>query len=354
MRSGGISSLAVLVAALGCGPSSSSTVKNEEGTGKGGTTKTEAVGGVQGGNGILALEIDLRDASGKKLTITRAHGWFLDDSGPRRFDDKVEDGWMFVDVRGAPFAHARPGLEYDYWHNFKFEVLEGPAGMVQLGKTSGFIDKAIGLGRRHPAIDLIRYSGSLPRDVRAEWFPSSAKAAKAYAKRFPNTPWATRLTAAASSNTARQVQPSLAGGGVVKALDGDKIEINDLYSSNVAVIMFYRGHWCNHCRRQLRALQTIHANLKQKKVRLVAISTDDAEASQRLKKRLGLGFDLLSDPSGEAIRIWDVWSAQHEIAHPSTFVVARGGTLVYSYVGKNPRDQAAVADIQAAVDVATK
>lgn len=99
-------------------------------------------------------------------------------------------------------------------------------------------------------------------------------------------------------------------------------------------LFFFRGHWCPHCRRQLEDLNTQVQDLDQLRVRLIAISADDASAAQKLRQRLDLRFDLSGDPELEAIRAFGVLDEENEIAWPALFVIDQGA-IVYRWIAKD-------------------
>jgi peroxiredoxin len=58
-----------------------------------------------------------------------------------------------------------------------------------------------------------------------------------------------------------------------------------------------------------------------------------------LRDKLGITFPLYSDPTHAGIKAWGIYDARNEISRPATFVVAKGGTIVYRYVGESPSDR---------------
>ena len=60
-----------------------------------------------------------------------------------------------------------------------------------------------------------------------------------------------------------------------------------------AIIVFYRGHWCPYCRRQLTNFQHSWEALSGADVALVALSADAQEDAEATRKRHGLTFPVL-------------------------------------------------------------
>lgn len=73
---------------------------------------------------------------------------------------------------------------------------------------------------------------------------------------------------------------------------------------------------------------------------LAAISVDPVENNSALARKLLLDFPLLSDPEGEVIRRWGVWTdAEGGIARPSLFAVREDATIAWRYVGNDYADR---------------
>lgn len=74
---------------------------------------------------------------------------------------------------------------------------------------------------------------------------------------------------------------------------------------------------------------------------VVAVSVDDADDSAALRDKLGLDFELYRDP-GDLGRAYGVFDDDTEIHLAATFVIARGGKVVFKYVGADKTDRPTV------------
>jgi peroxiredoxin len=81
----------------------------------------------------------------------------------------------------------------------------------------------------------------------------------------------------------------------------------------------------------------------------VAISVDGPDANNALAKRLSVKFPLLSDAEGVAAQAYGVWDSETEIALAATFVVAKGGKIVYRMIGKDKTDRPSVDQVLGAL-----
>lgn len=66
-----------------------------------------------------------------------------------------------------------------------------------------------------------------------------------------------------------------------------------------SVIVFYRGHWCPFCMKQLVALQEIAPALEGLGVKLVAVTPDKPEYITETRKKAKLSFPIYSDSEME-------------------------------------------------------
>ena len=64
--------------------------------------------------------------------------------------------------------------------------------------------------------------------------------------------------------------------------------------AHLVVVTSYRGSWCPFCRKYLTEFDQARNNLPDN-VLLVGISVDTVEECRNLQRKLGLGFDLISD-----------------------------------------------------------
>jgi peroxiredoxin len=92
-------------------------------------------------------------------------------------------------------------------------------------------------------------------------------------------------------------------------------------------------------------LQSYLPELQRRDIAVVSISVDEAAATKHLTEQLGLGFPLLSDPSGDTIKAFGVFDWQTEIAWPSIFVVGKDGTIVHRWLADTYRERISTADV---------
>lgn len=107
------------------------------------------------------------------------------------------------------------------------------------------------------------------------------------------------------------------------------------------VVVFYYGYWCSHCVAQLFALNKDLRHFTDLGATVVAISADPTE--QTLSRFVQYGkfdFPVLSDADNAVAKQWGVFTPAVEGSEPrldhGTFVVDRGGRVVWAYQGAEP------------------
>lgn len=82
---------------------------------------------------------------------------------------------------------------------------------------------------------------------------------------------------------------------------------------------------------------------------VVAVSIDPIAKSEEFVLDKMIGFPLAEDADGSAVRTWGLTQSGKKRAVPATFVVARGGEIVYRKIGDSVSDRSTVEDILAAI-----
>ncbi|MDA1325733.1 MAG: peroxiredoxin-like family protein [Proteobacteria bacterium] len=77
--------------------------------------------------------------------------------------------------------------------------------------------------------------------------------------------------------------------------NGRLVSSDELLSRGPLVVTFNRGNWCPYCWLELSALADHYEAIIERRASVVSITPDVATYSRRLKKRLGLGFPVLTD-----------------------------------------------------------
>jgi len=87
--------------------------------------------------------------------------------------------------------------------------------------------------------------------------------------------------------------------GELLDIEGKPIRISECLKKGPLVLFFFSGSWCQLATTEFKHLQKRYNEIKQQGACLVGISNQTKDFSQRLKKDLGLTFDLLLDPNAQ-------------------------------------------------------
>lgn len=147
-----------------------------------------------------------------------------------------------------------------------------------------------------------------------------------------------------------QQEVSTAPDSVVKARDGSDVDLTKEWMDHRIVLVFYMGHWCPECQKQLSGLNERQKDFAAKGAEVIAISTDSPEDAGALKDKLGLSFDVYSDAQLTTIQKWGVANYETNIAKPSTFIVQKGGAVTFKKIGTNTNDRPSADEILAQLD----
>jgi len=162
---------------------------------------------------------------------------------------------------------------------------------------------------------------------------------------------AANLTQNAIGNN--QVLPS----GELLNLEGKAQSLEDIIDTPT-VISFYRGSWCPYCNLELKALQDILPQIKEKGASLIAISPEKPDSSLSFKEKLELDFDVFTDTNNNYAReLGLVFKLEdhidklykefgfdlekfndltsQELPFPATIIVDKTGKITYSFVSEN-------------------
>ncbi|WP_290701454.1 peroxiredoxin-like family protein [Lacinutrix sp.] len=76
---------------------------------------------------------------------------------------------------------------------------------------------------------------------------------------------------------------------------GNVINSTKLLDQGDLVVAFYRGGWCPYCNIELKALQSVLPQIKEKGAQLIAISPESPDNSLTTQEKNELSFEVLTD-----------------------------------------------------------
>lgn len=122
----------------------------------------------------------------------------------------------------------------------------------------------------------------------------------------------------------------------------------------VVVLLFYRGHWCQSCRRQLDQLAASYETVQSLRAELVAISADPLDSTRAFPTATRWPFPIIGDPALQLIDRYGVRDPDdpegRQIARPSVFVLDLTGVVRYAHVGIHRQDRPTPGSIMLALE----
>ena len=130
---------------------------------------------------------------------------------------------------------------------------------------------------------------------------------------------------------------------------GSTFELESGYDRGPLVLVFYRGHWCPWCRRQLAELSAeLHA-FSSRDAFVAAVSVDAAEDTRRFARDYEIGFPLLVDSDGAVSRRY-VGQEADGTAIPGVYIIGRDGRILEQHIGDSAGDRLFAPEIVARLD----
>ena len=138
---------------------------------------------------------------------------------------------------------------------------------------------------------------------------------------------------------------------------GGTVTLSKALERGPVVVVFYRGHWCPFCARQLAELRSLVA--PGEKVSLLAVSVDDVATSRdfagKIAKGGELGYPILSDPGHKTIDAFGLHDSAYDgqdvdgIPHAAVYVVGAGGKVTWAHVSDDYKVRPSNKEIRAAL-----
>lgn len=145
---------------------------------------------------------------------------------------------------------------------------------------------------------------------------------------------------------------------------GKVVRSANLRAQGMLLISFYRGHWCPYCNLELQALQERLTDITAQGTTLVAISPQTPDQSLTTRQKHELKFPVLSDAGNKVAKqfglvytldaglrpIYQAFGidlqahngdSSFELPLPATYLVAKDGTVLESYLDVDYRKRLA-------------
>lgn len=121
------------------------------------------------------------------------------------------------------------------------------------------------------------------------------------------------------------------------------------------LLIFYRGYWESFCNSELRSFQEYLKDFEARGVRIVAISVDPPDVTQKVREKKGYTYLFLSDSKREVIRRWDLVHPHggidgSDIARPAEFLIDPSGTIRWVNLTEDYRVRVSAKEVLKALD----
>lgn len=137
---------------------------------------------------------------------------------------------------------------------------------------------------------------------------------------------------------------------ILKTVNGDKIQLNELYKNQPVVLVVLRGwpgYQCPICTRQVGSLVGDEDKFRNSKAAVLMVYPGPAEDLLAHAKEFSEDFNFPDnyyftlDPDYSMINEYGLrWDAPRETAYPSTFVINKEGTIVFAKISTSHGDRA--------------
>jgi peroxiredoxin Q/BCP len=127
------------------------------------------------------------------------------------------------------------------------------------------------------------------------------------------------------------------------ATNGQKVSLAQYRGKKNVVLAFFPKAFTGGCTAEMKAYQASLDKFTSTDTVVYGVSTDDLETNKKFAESLNLQFALLSDPSGELAKKYEVFNAERNIASRKTFVIDKTGKVVHTEEGREAVDMTGTA-----------
>lgn len=117
----------------------------------------------------------------------------------------------------------------------------------------------------------------------------------------------------------------------VSLATGTEVSFREAYRGQVTLVNIW-ATWCEPCKKEIPALDTLYRTLKDRGFRIAAVSIDtqDSTVVRQFLDQFGVAFDVLHDPARQIESIYQTTGV------PESFLVDRHGVIVRIVYGDHP------------------
>ena len=155
----------------------------------------------------------------------------------------------------------------------------------------------------------------------------------------------------------------------LKDQSGIEVSLKELRKQGPVVVLFYRGHWCPYCNRELARFQDSIQFITAKGAQLVAITPEGAEGISRTIEKTKAVFPILYDVDMKAAKAYRVaynvdertfgryknagidllavngQKTQASLPVPAVYIVNKEGSVIYRFFDADYKKRVSVKEI---------
>lgn len=155
----------------------------------------------------------------------------------------------------------------------------------------------------------------------------------------------------------------------LKDQSGIEVSLKELRKQGPVVVLFYRGHWCPYCSRELTRFQDSLQYITEKGAQLVAITPEGAEGITRTIEKTKAVFPILYDADMKVAKAYRVaynvdertfgryknagidllaingQKTQASLPVPAVYIVNREGSVIYRFFEADYKKRVSVREI---------
>lgn len=109
-------------------------------------------------------------------------------------------------------------------------------------------------------------------------------------------------------------------------------DLDDQLKKGPVVLLFYRGHWCKYCNKQLEQLSDSLEFILKKGATVVTVTPEILEFVDETSKKFGDSFRIISDTD---MKIMDAYKVRFKISNATNTKLRIGGINLNEFNGDN-------------------
>lgn len=129
--------------------------------------------------------------------------------------------------------------------------------------------------------------------------------------------------------------------------DSTNLNCFEYQGNHNLLLVFFRGAWCNYCKKQLKDIQSHLQTIRELNIKLLAISCDSKLNSSLIKSFLKLEFPVLSDSDFKVIDTFNLRTDYQgkQVAKPALLLFSANHQPIYSHISPSFDDRLPVTEL---------